>query len=259
MDVGRHRGLGPATIAMSQTLANAALALLLPGLCLAQSSTPAEALDRYLNAARDRQPGCSEAVFAVQIDASLPRLKQRGSMSGLKLVSPTGQIVYRSLKFTGDSLIKTAVIARFLAHETDPPDPAADTGLTPRNYSILYDKTSEIGGSPAYVYRLKPKRKRVGLFRGELWLDAATGAPLRVSGDLVKSPSIFVRGFHFVQDYRDLNQCSQPVRLLLTVQTRIAGQAEMAVRLQSVDNPTPAAGGGACGSEGGANRDSGHE
>jgi hypothetical protein len=80
-----------------------------------------------------------------------------------------------------------------------------------------------------------------------------------VSGDLVKSPSIFVRGFHFVQDYRDLNQCSQPVRLLLTVQTRIAGQAEMAVRLQSVDNPTPAAGGGACGSEGGANRDSGHE
>jgi len=38
------------------------------------------------------------------------------------------------------------------------------------------------------------------------------------------------------------NQCFQPVRLLLTIQTRIAGQANMAVWLHFVDG---AAGSGA--------------
>jgi hypothetical protein len=85
------------------------------------------------------------------------------------------------------------------------------------------------------VFCLKPKRKRVGLFKGELWLDATTAAPLRLWGDFIKSPSIFVRSSRFVRDYQSLNQCFQPARLLVTVQTRVAGQAEMAVWLHPLD------------------------
>lgn len=221
---------------MSHIFKTVALALLFSEFCLAQSLTPPEALDRYLTGSRDRQPGCSDLVSAVQIDASLPKLRKQGSMSGLRLLSQTGKIVYRGLRFTGDTLVKTAVIARFLAYDVEPPEGAAGDGVTRQNYSILYLKTSDYNGLIAHVFCLKPKRKRVGLFKGELWLDATTAAPLRLWGDFVKSPSIFIRSSRFVRDYQSLNQCLQPARLLVTVQTRIAGQAEMAVRLHSVDD-----------------------
>jgi hypothetical protein len=132
-------------------------------------------------------------------------------MVGLKVVSRTGQTVYRGLRFTGDNLVKTAVIARFL------------------------DKLC------AYVFRLKPTRKRIGLFKGELWLDATTAAPLRLWGDFVKSPSIVVRSFRFVPDYQRIGHCSQPLRLLLTVETRLVGKVEMAVWLHPIDHQSAAA------------------
>ena len=207
----------------------ALLPLLFPTLCSAQQLTPAEALDRFLTRAGAPQPASSDSVFTVQIDASMPTLHKKGSMTALKLVSYTGQVVYRGLRFTGDKLVKTAVIARFLSKDTDPAVPTADVAVSRQNYWFAYDKTSDYNGLAAYVFLLKPRRKRPGLFRGELWLTADTAAPLRLWGDLVRSPSIFIRSFRFVQDYETVAECSQPLRLVLTVRTRIAGTVEMVV------------------------------
>src|SRR5580700_6042095 len=173
------------------------LLVLFAGFCSGQSLTPDEAVDQYLTVSRNRQPGCSEGMFAVQIDASLPKLEKRGSMSGLKVVSRTGKTVYRGLQFTGDNLVKTAVIARFLANDVKAPERMVSTDVTRQNYSFAYIGTSEYNGLAAYVFRLTPMRKRTGLFRGELWLDAATAAPFRLWGDFVKSPSLFVRKIRF--------------------------------------------------------------
>ena len=107
-----------------------------------------------------------------------------------------------------------------------------DYAITKRNDSLNYVKTSAYNGITAYVFRLRPKRKRVGLLRGELWLDANTAAPLRVWGDFAKSPSIFVRSFRVVQDYENASGCSFPLRLLVTVQTRMVGIVEVTVWLQ---------------------------
>ncbi len=142
------------------------------GFCSGQSLTPDQAVERYLTASRNRQPECSDRAFAVQIDASLSKLKKEGSMSGVKMMSRTGQAVYSGLQFSGDKLVKTAVIARFLAKEAKPPDRSAGTDVTRRNYSIVYDRTSPYNDLSAYVFRVKPVRKRKGLFKGELWLDA---------------------------------------------------------------------------------------
>ena len=70
----------------------------------------------------------------------------------------------------------------------------------------------------------------------------------------VKPPSIFVRSFRFVQDYRNLNECVYPTRLLLTVRTRIAGTAEMAVWLHPTDTRPAESGAGAAGFEESASR-----
>jgi len=231
---------------MSHLFEKIVLVLLFPGFCPAQSLTASEALDRYLARSRDQQPGCSGLAFIVQIDASLPKLRKQGSMRGLKVVSQTGRIVYRDLRFTGDNFIKTSVIARFLAHDAKPPEAVAGTGVTREDYSFLYDRTSTYNGLVAYVFRLKPMQKRVGLFEGELWLDATTAAPLRLWGDFVKSPSSFVRTFRFVQDYQRIGQCFQALRLLLTVETRITGTVEMAVWLHPVDSQSATAADG-CG------------
>ena len=60
-------------------------------------------------------------------------------------------------------------------------------------------------------------------------MDANTAAPLRMWGDLVKSPSIFVRSFRFVQDYQTIAACTAPLRIVLTSRARIAGPVEMTV------------------------------
>jgi len=225
-------------VAIKSAFNSLVLFLMFAAFCPAESLTPAEALDRYVTASSGTQPVCADTAFAVQIDASLPKLGKQGSMSGLKLVAHTGQIDYEGLRFQGDSLIKTAVIARFLAKEKEKRAPGL--GVVPENYLFILDRTSGYNGLAAYVFRLKPKRKRAGLFKGELWLDATTGTPLRLWGDLVKSPSFFIRNLRFVQDYLYPNQCRQPVRLIVTVQTRIVGQVELVARFRAIESqPVP--------------------
>lgn len=218
------------------------LLCLLARLGSAQTLTPARALQQYLDASTTPEASCAGRSFAVQIDASVPKWKKRGSMSGVKLLSQTGHIVYRSLEFTGDKLVKTDVIARFLSQDAERHEHPGDTGLNRRNYSFTYLKTAEYNGVPAFVYHLKPLHKRAGLFAGELWLDSTTSAPLRLWGDFVKSPSFFIRSFRFVEDYQDGRQCLQPLRLLVTADTRIAGPVEMSEWLRLVALPVPADG-----------------
>src|ERR1700683_3771648 len=131
------------------------LSLPFAGFCLAQPLTPDEVIDRYLRGSHERQLASSQWVCAVQIDATMPVLKKQGSMSGLKVVSRAGQTVYRDLRFTGDNLVKTAVIARFLANDVKRSEGAAGTGLTRLNYSFVYDRTSDYNGLSSYVFRLK--------------------------------------------------------------------------------------------------------
>jgi hypothetical protein len=210
-----------------------ALAWLLSAAGHAQSLTQAQALDHYLET-HQATDGCAGVSFTVQIDASLPKLKKHGSMSGVKLLSQTGHSIYRGLQFTGDKLVKTDVIARYLKQDSDVETRNPGEGVTRENYSFEYLKSADYNGLPAFVFHLKPKRKREGLFEGELWLDAATAEPLRLWGDFVKSPSFFVRSFRFVADYQDRNECVQPARLLVTADTRIAGPMEMSVWQQFV-------------------------
>jgi len=226
--------------AKASAYAAAAVTLLAPALCPAQAMKPVEALDRYLAAQPEQHPGCTDSVFAVRIDASVPALKKRGSMTGFKRIVQPGHIVYRGLRFTGDNVVKTQVIARFLARETNPPEQAGDIAVTPRNYTFAFDRASDYNGVAAYVFLLKPRRKRAGMFRGELWLDAETAEPLRMWGDLVKAPSILVANFRFVQDYQTVHGCTEPLRLISTARTRIAGTVEMTVWLYPASEPTEA-------------------
>jgi len=201
---------------------------------LGDSVPSPDTLDRYLANSRVACRAEEQAV-EMEIQASLPKLKKEGTMQGMKVISASGQVAYRFLRFTGDKLIKTDVIGRFLTAEAQPPERFGNVAITRENYKFHYLRTADYNNSPAYVYQLKPRKKRTGLFKGELWLDATTAAPLRESGELVKSPSIFVQHFRFVRDYPEHAFCGAPQRTSITVQTRIVGSAEMIV----LQHPVP--------------------
>jgi hypothetical protein len=210
------------------------LALMVLGCAGAFGATgPAElTLNRYL--ARNQMPCAQEQRMEVDIEASLPKLEKHGAMKGLKVISQSGQVAYRFLRFTGDRLVKSDVILRFLTAEARPPERLKEAGVTPQNYKFRFLRTADYRGTTAYVYQLRPRKKRVGLYKGELWLDGASGARLREAGELVKSPSFFIRRVQFVREYSSqgsqLASCRQPERMSINVETRIVGDADMVVR-----------------------------
>jgi hypothetical protein len=142
----------------------AALTIMSSLLSHAEALQPADALERYLAARRNEQPACADSLFAVQIDASLPALKKSGRVTGFKRMAQPGEAVYRGLRFTGDKLVKTQVIARFIARDTDSRTETEQIALTPANYVIAYDGVSAYNGLTAYGFLLKPRRKGQACF-----------------------------------------------------------------------------------------------
>jgi len=171
----------------------------------------------------------------VEIDAALPKMRKQGTMRALQFVPKVGRIVVRALRFEGDETVKNDVISRYLATETAPESRSGDAiAVTPENYRFQYQGAVAYNTRRAYVFHVTPKAKRVGLFDGEIWLDSQTYLPLRQWGELVKSPSIFVRSVYFVRDYWIMENRSVPRRMITTVDTRLVGKAEMTVWFDNV-------------------------
>lgn len=218
----------------------AILTVLAAGFTWAQSATPPSVLQRYLQARHDlslqappsagsssddeRQQGVE-----VEIEASLPRMKKHGTMRGWRGITRAGQVVYSGLRFSGDRLIGKDVISRYLAADVQKTAEGPDVAVTDRNYRFQLARPTSYNGRVAEVYRVTPRHKRAGLFRGELWLDAVSALPLREWGDFVKSPSKFLSHPRFVRDYTLAENRSQPRRLILTAHASFVGEVEMTI------------------------------
>lgn len=171
----------------------------------------------------------------VDIDANIPRLKKSGRMQAWRFISRLGQITYRVLRFEGDNTVKKDVIARYLAAEQEARKqyPAA-LAITPDNYRFKYKGTSDYAGRTAHVFQLTPKQKRVGLFKGEIWIDSETYLPLREWGEMVKNPSVFLRNVYFVRDYYIQDGLAVPRRILSDVSTRLVGRVHLTIWFDQV-------------------------
>jgi hypothetical protein len=77
------------------------------------------------------------------------------------------------------------------------------------------------------MFSIVPKKKRVGLFKGDLWLDAKTGMPVRESGVFVKTPSVFLKKVEFTQEYEIHDGIAIPKHLASTADVRLVGRAEL--------------------------------
>jgi hypothetical protein len=199
------------------------------------TSAPAntlEIVDRYLSAVQVQQQNPVQASMEVDIDAKLPRLKKQGRLHALKFITKVGQILYPPnwQRYEGDNTVKKEVIARYLqAEQQARSEYSSSIGITPANYKFRFKGITDYAGRPAYVLQLTPRKKRLGLFKGELWVDQKTYLPLREWGELVKNPSVFLKSVYFVRDYYICGGISVPRRLISDVDTRLVGKAQLTI------------------------------
>jgi hypothetical protein len=138
--------------------------------------------------------------------------------------------------------VKTEVIANYLKAEVEAAQGQSKLSITPQNYKFKYKGTWDWNGRQIYVLHLSPREKKVGLFKGELWLDAETYMPVREQGSFVKSPSFMLKKMQFVRDYEIQNGVSIPQRTESRVETRFFGQVELNINYLTFSKDSAQAG-----------------
>ena len=95
--------------------------------------------------------------------------------------------------------------------------------IAPNNHKgTLKENNQEIE-----IFQITPRKKRVGLYKGDLWLDAKTGMPMRESGVLVKTPSIFLKKVEFTREYEMHDGVAIPKHIESKADVRLVGVAEL--------------------------------
>jgi hypothetical protein len=186
----------------------------------------------YLEGAGKRQQAVRGVQMEAQIDATLPKLAKAGHLRLLRSIAKSGQITYKILASSGDRTVRQEVITRYLTADAETSATSA-FAITLANYTFRLKGASGAGVRKVYVFQLTPRKKKPGLFKGELWLDGDTGMPVRESGQFVKNPSVFIRTIRFVREYEIQDGVAIPFRMKSTIETRIAGRAELSVEFSN--------------------------
>src|SRR5260221_4761136 len=205
------------------------LALLLPIPVLAAES-PSSVLERY-NATLENSSDDQTAAATLDIEASLPKLAKQAQLKAIRRLVPFSKPEYEVVQIAGDAMVRRQVIARYLSADAEGRSMrASDVAISRANYKFRFVGAAGTGPNLAYVFQITPRKKRLGLIRGELWIDAATGIAVHQAGYLVKRPSIFLRRVGVVQDV-DLRK-GRAIRRITRVEldTLLAGRAELAGR-----------------------------
>jgi hypothetical protein len=209
-----------------------------PAAADADADSGSEIVSKYLESTHTQQETLKGMQMEVQIQADLPKLHKTGRMNALRMISSLGKISYKMLGFTGDDTIKKDVIAQYLKAEVQGQQDTTQFAITPANYKFKYKGISDEKGQEVHIFELKPRQNRVGLFKGELWLDTKTYMPVRESGRFVKNPSVFLKKVEFTRDYTLENGVAVPKHIQSNVQTRIVGPAAISIdylNLQKVE------------------------
>jgi hypothetical protein len=181
---------------------------------------------RYQDATKTQQAALRGVQMNVAIDAKLPKLEKQGKLIALRTISTLGKIGYKILGFQGDDTVKQEVIARFIQQEMEATK-NDDIAITPANYKFRHKGSIEQNGQRTELFQITPKKKRVGLFKGDLWLDAKTGMPVRESGQFVKMPSIVLKKVEFMREYELRDGVAIPKHLESRADVRVFGRAEL--------------------------------
>lgn len=185
-------------------------------------------IDQYVEAAENHANALHGASMRVDITAAIPKLKERGTLRALRKISSIGKITYQLLGFQGSNTVKNQVIVRYLQAEKKEQGNRS-LAILPSNYKFKYKGDKQEGDERVYVFDVSPWKKRVGLFKGQIWLDTQTYLPVFEKGKLVKNPSIFFKKVEFERAYSIQNGVAVPRYMNSIIDAHLVGKVELSI------------------------------
>ena len=188
---------------------------------------PELALQAYLNRQQRQSVQLGAYTAKTVIEADLPSTAQHGEFELTRSYSAPNSLKFQPVRFEGDGFVKSNVIVRLLQSEAShvEKNQGYATAINDSNYKFTFRGDDQIGGRVVHVYAVKPHEKRVGLFKGHIYVDVTTGSLVRAEGEFVKSPSVFIKKVEFVQDFTDVGGFTLPVHMHSVADTRVYGKA----------------------------------
>ena len=201
----------------------------------------AQVLAKYLQITRNQiLRGVS---MVAHFAGRLPKMKMTATVDARRRIAGNGAIEYEVSSRTGDNTVWKEIILRYINGEME--NAGKDNSrvaVTPANYKFKYKGERERDGRLASVYEVTPRKKREGLFRGEIWVDVDTALPVLESGRLVKSPSVFLKKVQFTREYAVQDGVPVPKALQTSIETRFWGTAELDIQYSELQwEPSAAA------------------
>jgi hypothetical protein len=203
-----------------------------------------EAEERFeLHLKKSRNRILRGVTMVARFAGKLTALDKVARVEARRHIAEDGAVDYDLIAKEGDKTIQKELINRFIGTEVDPHRSSGnDVAITPDNYKFKFKGTHEESGRSVDVFELHPKKKRVGLFKGEVWMDTETGLSVHEAGTFVKSPSVFLKDIRFVRDYEIRDGFALPKSTTIYTKTRFWGMAELDVNYSDVAwDATPAA------------------
>jgi hypothetical protein len=190
--------------------------------------SPIVALARHFSGSPGQSRWTNESVH---IEASLPKLAERGSLAAIRRQLPLAPPEYHVLSSDGGRTVRQQVIGRYLSADAEAATLSqASVAVTPANYRFRFIASLSDGETLTYIYEITPREKRTGLIRGQLWIDAGTGIAVRQSGQLVRTPSIFVRNVHITRETLLREGAAHETITRVEIDTRLFGRANLTIR-----------------------------
>jgi len=191
-------------------------------------------VDKYVQAVRIQGTAVRDGMVRVDVTATLLKSRRQSQIRAIRRVSDDGEVTYDILEKSGDEGIRRQVIGRYLTVESQW-HYADATALTPVNYKFRLKAIVYQLGRRIQVLQLTPRQKKNGLFRGELWVDEATGMPVRESGKLVKTPNHLLKGLTFTRDYQIRDGTVVPIHEEVSIDVRFWGTVVLSVGFTNME------------------------
>ena len=191
--------------------------------------SPELAVATFQNRLRQQLAGVPSYSANTVIAVELPDTNQRGVFELRKGFSAPHTLRFTPVHYSGDGFVKSSVITRLLQQEVTQTanGDALKTALDQQNYKFSFKGESTLDGRSVYVFQVKPREKLAGLFKGHIYLDSRSGVLCRAEGELVKSPSFFIKRIQFTSDFADVSGYALPVHIHSDAKTRIIGRAQV--------------------------------
>ena len=140
------------------------------------------AFARYLVSLQQQDPFTAAGPVAVLIEASLPHLYKDAELLAIRRTGENERTEYLIAGLVGDGAALDEVTMRYFALQEEIEKlPSSSIQISPENYKFRLRGEVKTGIGSAYVYEITPRKRRRGLFKGQIWIEARTGSEVLIS------------------------------------------------------------------------------